>query len=154
MPDELDKLFSEFFKAQLKHPWPNTPFPAGGAALPASEPSGLVNTRTQTETPRNSPASAPQAHAKGRDGMARARFTLAASVAIALGGCWALSNGFLPGSATQGIPTTPGILQRGGADGDGHPTLKTIEKIRTLENNGGANDNGGFLDKSGDEPNK
>jgi hypothetical protein len=154
-PDELDKLFSDFFKAQLKRPWPNAPLPAGAAA-PASEPSGLVNTRTQTETPRNSPAPAPQAYAKGRDGAARARFTLAASVALALGGCWVLSNGFLPGSMTQGTPTTPGILQHGGSDGKDHDTLKTMEKNRALENNGGVidpgNDNGGFLDKSGDDP--
>src|SRR5262245_40985749 len=91
-PDELDKLFSDFFKAQLKRPWPNAPLPAGsgGAVALASEPSELVTSRTQTETPSIVPATAPQVKAKGRDGTARARFTLVASVALALGTCWAL----------------------------------------------------------------
>ena len=156
-PDELDKLFSDFFKAQLKHPWPNAPLPASGAAVPAAEPSGLANTRTQTQTeaPRNSPTPTPQAHSKGRDSTARARFTLVASVALALGGCWVLSNGFLPGNMTQSAPTAPGILQHGGSDGKDHEPLIIMEKNRALENNGAkepGNNKGGILDESGDEP--
>src|SRR4051794_29755905 len=90
-PDELDRLLSEFFKAQLKHPWPNAPVPAGangGAAQ--TEPSELLAART-ANAPRNT---APPAR---RDNTARARFTLAASVALLLGTCWYLSNDFEPG---------------------------------------------------------
>src|SRR5215213_8749196 len=109
--EELDRLFSEFFKAQLKHPWPNAPVPASGAAKPA-EPSELVTART-AETPRNAPAPA------RRDNSARARFTLAASVALMLGTCWYLSNGFQPGSRPGVGPNqgdAPGMLDKGGAN--------------------------------------
>src|SRR5215468_8251064 len=89
--DDLDRLFSEFFKAQLKHPWPNAPVPAASASAQPTEPSELRAARA-ADAPRNAPALA------RRDNSARARFTLAASVALMLGACWYLSNGFQPGS--------------------------------------------------------
>jgi hypothetical protein len=106
-PDELDRILAEFFKAQLKHPWPNAP---AAAAAPASEPAGPRATR--------------------RDGSARARFTLAASVALALGACWALSNDFEPTATPAGTPVTPapGMLPGGGADGSDHPTLQKMQE--------------------------
>jgi hypothetical protein len=146
-PDELDKLFSDFFKAQLKHPWPNAPLPAGGAATSATEPSELVHTRT--ESPRNSPTPAPQAHAKHHDSTARARFTLAASVALALGGCWILANSFTPGERSNATPVVPGILNDSGADGSNHPTLKNMQDHKAKDN--GGNDTGIKLDKIGED---
>jgi hypothetical protein len=127
-PDELDRLLSEFFKAQLRHPWPNAPVPA---AAPASEPSGLVNSRAAEARNEADPAR--------RDGSARARLTLAASVALALGACWALSSGFEP-TATPGVapatPVGPGMLQNGGASGNGHPTLDKLQENKEKDPNG------------------
>jgi hypothetical protein len=132
-PDELDRLFSEFFKAQLKHPWPNAPVPASSSAsTQPTEPSELRAARAQ-EAPRNTPAPA------RRDSSARARFTLAASVALMLGTCWYLSNGFAPGSRPgQGTPNpaTP-MLPDSGADADKHPPLKTLEEDKAKGNVGG-----------------
>lgn len=137
--DELEKLFSDFFKAQLKHPWPNAPLPAAGASASTpqrsqSEPSELVASRA-TETPRNAPTPS------RRDSNARARFTLAASVALAIGACWALSNGFQPGDRSTGTDiVAPGMLPDSGASGEGHLPLNTIKENKAKENNGG---NGG-----------
>jgi hypothetical protein len=115
-PDELDKLFSDFFKAQLRQPWPNAP--VASAAAPASEPK-------------------PATLAKGRDGTARARLTLAASVALALGACWTLSNGLQPTERPNGTSPSPapGMLQDGGAKDTG--VLPTIEKHKATGDNGG-----------------
>ena len=125
--EELDRLFSEFFKAQLKQPWPNAPVPASGAAKLA-EPSELVTART-AETPRNAPAPA------RRDNSARARFTLAASVALMLGTCWYLSNGLAPGSRPVSTPNqgnVPGMLPGSGAhDEDG--VLPKVREIKAIE---------------------
>ncbi len=125
-PDELDRLFSDFFKSQLKRPWPNAPIPV--AAAPA-EPSGLVAGRTG-ETPRNRPSPAT------RDNTARARFTLAASVALMLGTCWYLSNGFEPGArsgAPAANPALPSMLNGADADGNKHLPLRTIEQDKAKE---------------------
>src|SRR5215475_10716934 len=66
--DHLDRLLSDFFKAQMQHPWPAAP------ATPASEPSVLVAARAAAlNAPHNQPA---------RDPQSRARYTLAASVAL------------------------------------------------------------------------
>jgi hypothetical protein len=116
-PDELDRLLSGFFKAQLKHPWPSAPVP--GAA--ASEPSSLAHARASE--PRNAPAR--------HDGTARARLTLAASVALALGACWVLSSGFEPTAPTNGVypsPAAPGMLPGSGADATDHPTLQKMQE--------------------------
>ena len=115
-PDELDRLMSAFFKAQLKHPWPNAPVPTSGAARTATEPSELVAARTGTAPRNNAPA--PARPAKGHDNTARARFTLAASVALMLGTCWYMSNGFRAGRAVDPVPPQNGPRhvpgQRGG----------------------------------------
>ena len=112
-PDELDKLFSDFFKSQLKHPWPNAPVPVA-----AAQPS--------TAAPR----------VAARDHTSRARFTLAASVALALGACWALSSGFQPGERTNGTPGVPGLLPDSGADGKGSGTLQKMQENKAKEPQG------------------
>lgn len=135
-PDELDRLFSEFFKAQLRHPWPNAPVPAATAT--PSEPSELVAARA-ADGPRNAPT------APRRDGTARARFTLAASVALMLGTCWYLSNGFQPGArpgqGNPNTPTGPGIFTNTDANDKG--VLKGVQKAKT-DANGGKMDMGKF----------
>jgi hypothetical protein len=84
--ESIDRLLSEFLKAQMPQPWPAAP-----ATAATSEPSVLVASRAgATEAPRNQPA-------VPRDTSARSRFTLAASVALLLGTCWTLSNGFQSG---------------------------------------------------------
>ncbi len=96
--DHLDRLFSDFFKSELKKPWPAAP------ATPASEPSVLVVTRNATtDSPRNQPATV------ARDTSSKARYTLAASVALFLGTCWYLSNGFQPGERPPLSPVTNGV---------------------------------------------
>lgn len=124
-PDELDRLFSEFFKAQLKQPWPNAPIPTASGAT--AEPSALVNSRAADSSRATAPAH--------RDNTARARFTLAASVALAIGACWFLSNGFQPSDRETG-PTQKigGMLPDGGAKDQG--VLPEIQKNKALDNPG------------------
>lgn len=131
-PDELDRLFSEFFKGQLKQPWPKAPAPLTATA--PAEPSELAAARA-AETPRKQPAPA------ARDNTARARFTLAASVALLLGTCWYLSNGFQPGERPgQPAPVSgkPGMLPESGASGQGDLRLQELQHDKAKENKGGA----------------
>jgi hypothetical protein len=87
--DDLDQLLGAFFKAQLPHAWPSAP-----ATTSVNEPASLVAARAEAaESPRHQPAAA------NRDpGGRKARYTLAASVAILLGTCWTLSNGLQSGT--------------------------------------------------------
>jgi hypothetical protein len=104
--ESVDRLLSEFLKAQMPKPWPAAP------ATAASEPAELVAQRAAaTETPRNAPAAS-------RDTSARSRLTLAASVAILLGACWTLSNGFQGGSHATGTNGTPIDSNKFFADGN------------------------------------
>jgi hypothetical protein len=82
--DDLDRLLSRFLKAQMPDPWPAAP-------VAHSEPSALAAARAPL-APRNV------------DPGRRARYTLAASVALVLGTCWAFSNGFRPGDRPGGGP--------------------------------------------------
>jgi hypothetical protein len=136
-PDELDRLLSDFFKARLKHPWPDAPRPSAGfgAALATIGPSELATVRTAS-APRNRPAAA------GRDGIARSRFTLAASVALMLGTCWYLSDGAAPGPRPAPGPTSsgPALLSGATADGDSHQPLKVIRKDKATGDLGPAID--------------
>ena len=127
-PDDLDRLLSDFFKSQLKRPWPNAPFTA-----PVAQPSELAVSRP-TEAPRNRPGPA------SRD--TRARLTLAASVALMLGTCWYLSSGFQPGERPTVAPTLPPgpqLLRDGGASGTDHPPLQKMQenKAKGIDGHGG-----------------
>ena len=125
--DELDRLFSDFFKSQLKRPWPNAPIPVATAA--PAEPSELASART-SEAPRNRPNSA------ARDTTARARFTLAASVALMLGASLYLANDYEPGVrpvTPASTPALPNMLNGAGADGNKHEPLRTIEQEKAKE---------------------
>ena len=135
-PDELDRLLADFFKAQLKRPWPGAPTPT--ATAKSAEPSELAAARA-ADVPRNHPTPA------RRDNTARARFTLAASVALMFGTCWYLSDGFQPGERPgQGtpVPAGPRLLPHGGASGTDHETLQKLQ-----ENKAKANDGNGGGDK-------
>ncbi len=129
--DATDQLFSDFFKAQLKQPWPKAPMNA--ASTPVSEPSELVTTHEASRI-------VPSAPTKTRDNTARARFTLAASVAMVLCTCWFLADGFQPdGRVPAGTGTTPGaptLLHNGGASGKDHAPLKKIEQDKAKGENG------------------
>ncbi len=86
--DSLDAMFSDFFKAKMQKPWPTAP----QTSSVVNEPSSLVAARSSSsETPRNQPV------AMSHDSGSKARYTLAASVALLIGTCWTLSNGFQPG---------------------------------------------------------
>jgi hypothetical protein len=143
-PDELDRLLADFFKAQLKKPWPNAPFPAATAA--ASEPSELVTARSGGAAP-----GAPAQPTKRGDSTARARFTLAASVAVLLGAGMFLSNSFQPDARETNTPTQNdgGMLQKGGADGSRHAPLKAIEEDKA-KNNGNTGTKPIDLNKAGE----
>jgi hypothetical protein len=87
--DQLDRLLSDYFKSKLRNPWPAAP--ATGPLSRVSEPSELVASRTAEaepviETPRNNPTAARP--------LDRSRLTLACSVAMLVGACWVLSNGY------------------------------------------------------------
>lgn len=89
-PDQLDELLSDFFKSNLPHPWPAAPVPAR-AELGASQ------MKRQADN--------------------RARYTLAASVALLLGTCWFLSSGSQPASHPVAKPGArgPDVLRNGTA---------------------------------------
>ncbi|MCI0701964.1 MAG: hypothetical protein L0241_12855 [Planctomycetia bacterium] len=122
--DELDRLFSDFFKAQLTKPWPKAPMPAA-----TTEPSELVTART-TEAPRNQPT---PVRATGRDNTARARFTLAASVALMIGTCWYFSNGFAPGERPTAPTPNPNGSFLPGSGAHGGDALDQINKNKATE---------------------
>jgi hypothetical protein len=124
-PDELDKLLSDFFKAQLKKPWPNAPVPP---TAQTSEPSELAAARSASQ-------GAPARPAKRADSTARARFTLAASVALVLGAGILLSNSFDSGPRPS-TPVQNNMLKDSGADGNKSELLKKIgeNKAKGAEN--------------------
>ena len=80
-PDAVDKVLSDFFKSKVPQQWSGPPV--------AAEPSALTATRT-------APAVA--------DHGARARYTLAASVALLLGAFWYLSGGPVPSERMHSKP--------------------------------------------------
>jgi hypothetical protein len=115
-PDGLDRLLGDFYKGQMHRPWPPAPVPAESHSLASGPPPVPAPPR-----PAHAPAFAEQG--------SRARLTLAVSIALLLGGCWALSNGFQAGSrpaARSGGPDGPGVLENGKAKG--HDPLGTIRK--------------------------
>jgi hypothetical protein len=85
-PDALDRLLGDFFKGQMKQPWPPAPH-TGSFAEPAL---------------RNAVP----------DHGLRSRLTLAASVAILLGSCWYLTSDS-PGGSRGGTnqPGSGGTLR-------------------------------------------
>jgi hypothetical protein len=102
--DQLDGLLSDFFKAEMKTPWPAAP-----ATAPVSAPAAQAPAQNQ-------PAA--------RDESRKSRYTLAASVALLLGTCWALSNGFQPAErATPGGAGTGGGLNLNSTSADGKNSL-------------------------------
>lgn len=118
-PDDLDRLLSDFFKAQMKNPWPNAPL------AQTAEPSELA---TRTEAPRNEPAPV------RRDQTARAKFTLAASVALLLGTAFYMSDGYAPPARPNAQPATngaPSLFNGSEAKGTPGGVLDTIHKDKT-----------------------
>ena len=115
--DNVDRLLSAFFKAEMPDPWPAAP-----TASAINEPAGLVGERA--EAPRNEPAVA------RRDHNSRARYTLAASVALLLGTCWTLSDGFPSGNQPANRPAN-GTNSRdilGPSDAKGPPEIRDALK--------------------------
>lgn len=131
--DAIDGLLGDFFKAQMRKPWPAAP----AAPSVTSEPSVLVAARAShaTEPPRNQPTAAQ------RDPGGKARYTLAASVALLLGTCWTLSNGFQPGEPTApGSNSSPvGPVNMNSLGASDPAALKEIRKDNAVKGN-----NGGF----------
>jgi hypothetical protein len=125
--DALDSLFSGFFKAQMKQPWPAAP----GAPAVHSEPSTLATSRAQqtTETPRNQPVAA------SHDSSSKARYTLAASVALLIGTCWTLSNGFQPSDRPNSSNGSNGSINGNSLSASDPPVLKEIRKEKAINGN-------------------
>jgi hypothetical protein len=96
--ENLDRLLSHYFKSKMQQPWPKAP------ATPSrmSEPSALAASRTGANAPLEAPRNQPVSSSDPRNGGNKSRYTLAASVAVLLGACWALSNGFQPGAVPAG----------------------------------------------------
>jgi hypothetical protein len=72
----------------------------------------------------------------GRNAAARARFTLAASVALMLGTCWYVSDGVTPGPRPGGAPGQSGggfRLQNGDAKGQPGGVLDQMSKDKAGE---------------------
>jgi hypothetical protein len=122
-PDDLDRLLGDFFKGQMREPWPPAPVPAEPVSLAGGPP------------PVPAPPRPPHAPAFAEHGT-RARLTLAVSVALLLGGCWVLSNGFQAGTRSVSKPSAPdgqGVLKPGSAEGA--EPLKTMQKDKALKAN-------------------
>jgi hypothetical protein len=113
--DALDRLLSDYFKAQMKRPWPGAPRPTAQAA-----PARRVEVRNTTAAGllTNHPT--------------RARITLAASVAILLGSCWYLSSESQPASRSApdqpGRTSSPLPLETGTAHGP-----EVLEKVKEIK---------------------
>lgn len=124
--DSLDAMFSAFFKAQVKHPWPAAPTPNTH-----SEPSSRAAARSaQVDAPRNQPAAA------ARDSGNKSRYTLAASVALLLGATWTLSSGFQSADrpAPGGSPNGPAVNLKPLTASD-PDALKELRKEKALNGN-------------------
>lgn len=127
----IDRLLSDFFKSQMIHPWPAAP------EVAASEPSVLMATRTVTaDAPRNQPLA-------NRDTGRRARYTLAASVALLLGTGWFLTDGFQPGERPR---SNPGVAPHGLGSGGAAGESEVLKKIREEK----AKSGDGFVIPKGD----
>jgi hypothetical protein len=110
--DALDRLLSNYFKAQLKQPWPAAP------QAPVVEPSSFVVERmARAEQPLRKTATS--------DTNSRARYTLATSVALLLGTCWFVSDGFQPANRIDTLPAGGGVLSDAGA---GNPAV--LEELK------------------------
>lgn len=106
--DKLDRALSDFFKAQLPRPW------AAAPEITSSEPSVLVGTRNGIAR---------------LDSVGKSRFTLAVSVALLLGLCWFLSDGFAPSNRNSHQPAPgTGSSMLGGASAGNPAVLKEIRK--------------------------
>ncbi|MBO0699828.1 MAG: hypothetical protein J2P46_15630 [Zavarzinella sp.] len=66
--DEVDRLLTAYFRAQMPAKWPAAPVPSGGISPPARQ------------------------NAVPTDPTAKSRWALAASVALLIGSCWYLSE--------------------------------------------------------------
>jgi hypothetical protein len=100
--DAFDRLLSTYFKAQLKRPWPTAP------QASIVEPSTFVAERMASAEPSPRKTTTP-------DTGSRARYTLAASVALLLATCWYLSIGFQPANRADPGPARGGVLIDSGA---------------------------------------
>ena len=117
--DHLDRLFAEYFKSKIRHPWPKAP--ATPARLSGSEPSVLVGVRNAgsatNESDRNGAPAFPNQEESSnatRHGRNKSRSTLALSVVALFGTCWLLSNTFPAGeqgsTVTNANRKVPGVL--------------------------------------------
>jgi len=90
----FDRLLSDYFKAQLPTVWPALP------ELPRAEPLKLAASH-----------SAERIHSSVRASDLRSRLTLAASIALLLGVCWLLSNGYQPSPRSEPTASPDGLLR-------------------------------------------
>ncbi len=131
-PDELDRLLSSYFQAQMRTPWPTAP------EVSLSEPASLVAARA-TRLPTGMPQSSPVTPGVLTDSGRRARATLAVSIAMLFGTCWYLSSGIEPANPTAPLNrnASPGLninLNQGTADGkNGLPALIDQSRKSKLE---------------------
>lgn len=123
IPDELDRLLADFFKSEMKRPWPAAPVPQ------LAEPSELA---ARAAAPRNQPAPARP------DATARARVTLAASVALLLGTAFYMADGYAPAVRPAPLPGAPAPRLLPGSDAKGPPggVLDTLHKDKGNGNGG------------------
>lgn len=120
--DHLDRLLADFFQAKLQRPWPDAPMTV------IAKPSSLVATGVAlSEAPRNQPAA--------RDTNRKSRYTLAVSVALILGSCWYLSNGFQPAPRPGSAVSPSGLLR--GAEASKPATGVELRQDNAIKGNGG-----------------
>ena len=91
----------------MKHPWPTAP---ATPRVLGSEPSVLLADRTALANaavePRRNEVGSKAAHDSGN----KSRYTLAVSIAVLLGTCWCLSNGFQPAERNHNAPSAFPVL--------------------------------------------
>lgn len=129
-PDALDRLLSDFFKGQMKRPWPAAPATSAGLngkPVGIVEPASLLGARNATSRPE---LAHPRVVTASPEPGSRARLTLAASVAILLGSCWYLSNGpWAPAShSAPAAKSGPSANPFGEASADGNPIFEQHDR--------------------------
>lgn len=132
----LDRLLSDYFKSKMKQPWPAAP--STSARMPLAEPSVLAASRTPSDASVEAPRNHPVTAGSQRDNGNKSRYTLAVSVAVLIGTCWGLSNGFQPGERTGSggnAPVKLNVFQDAGASDPA--ALKELHKDKAENGNQG-----------------
>lgn len=133
---DLDRILADFFKSQMKHPWPPAPLtPLATGWILKSEPSVLAAERAASlsstgDAERGLAAAARSAQPSTHQDVGnKSRYRLAVSFVMLLGSCWCLSNVFQPSGRLGSDNPSPKVFGVFPAAGAENPAaLKELRK--------------------------